>query len=88
MVRISISTKFFTVFFASKSQGLNTVTALRTGFSLSSSGGELVLVAAKGDSDVRGNEFISVTYGWYDDSNNNFHDAIYHKIWLESDGNV
>ncbi|MGH9951507.1 MAG: hypothetical protein ACRD5J_07785, partial [Nitrososphaeraceae archaeon] len=64
-------------------QGLSIVTSLRTGFGLSSSGGELALVAAKGGSDVGGNEFISATYGWYDDSNNNIHDAIYHKIWLE-----
>ncbi|MGH9964930.1 MAG: hypothetical protein ACRD5E_08920 [Nitrososphaeraceae archaeon] len=63
MIRISISAKFFTVFLASKSQCLNTVTALRTDFGLSSSGEELALVAAKGDSDVGGNEFISVTYG-------------------------
>jgi monovalent cation:H+ antiporter-2, CPA2 family len=52
LVGISISAKFFTVFLASRSQGLNTVTALRTGFGLSSSGGELALVAAKGGSDV------------------------------------
>jgi monovalent cation:H+ antiporter-2, CPA2 family len=41
-----------TVFLSAGSQGLNTVTSLRTGFGLSSSGGELALVAAKGGSDV------------------------------------
>ena len=52
LVGISISAKFFTVFLASRSQGLSMVTSLRTGFGLSSSGGELALVAAKGGSDV------------------------------------
>jgi monovalent cation:H+ antiporter-2, CPA2 family len=52
LVGISISAKFFTVFLASKSQGLSIVTSLRTGFGLSSSGGELALVAAKGGADV------------------------------------
>src|SRR5918996_5979185 len=45
LVGISISAKFFT-------QGLSIVTSLRTGFGLSSSGGELALVAAKGGADV------------------------------------
>lgn len=35
-----------------------------------------------------GNGFISTTYGWHDDSNNNIHDAIYYKIWLEGGRNV
>lgn len=52
LVGISISAKFFTVFLASRSQGLSIVTSLRTGFGLSSSGGELALVAAKGGADV------------------------------------
>ncbi len=52
LVGISISAKFFTVYLASRSQGLSIVTSLRTGFGLSSSGGELALVAPKGGSDV------------------------------------
>jgi monovalent cation:H+ antiporter-2, CPA2 family len=53
LVAVSISAKFFTVFLASRSQGLGIVTSLRTGFRLSSSGGELAsLVAAKGVADV------------------------------------
>jgi monovalent cation:H+ antiporter-2, CPA2 family len=52
LVAVSISAKFLTVFLSARSQGLNTVTSLRTGFGLSSSGGELALVAAKGGSDV------------------------------------
>jgi CPA2 family monovalent cation:H+ antiporter-2 len=52
LVGISISAKFFTVYLASRSQGLSIITSLRTGFGLSSSGGELALVAAKGGSDV------------------------------------
>lgn len=52
LVAISISAKFMTVFLSARSQGLDTVASLRTGFGLSSSGGELALVAAKGGSDV------------------------------------
>jgi CPA2 family monovalent cation:H+ antiporter-2 len=52
LVAISISAKFLTVFLSARSQGLNTVASLKTGFGLSSSGGELALVAAKGGSDV------------------------------------
>jgi CPA2 family monovalent cation:H+ antiporter-2 len=52
LVAVSISAKFFTVLLASRSQGLGIVTSLRTGFGLSSSGGELALVAAKGGADV------------------------------------
>ena len=41
LILVSISAKFFTVYIASRSQGYNTQTALRTAFGLSSSGGEL-----------------------------------------------
>jgi CPA2 family monovalent cation:H+ antiporter-2 len=40
------------VYVASKSQGYITQTALRTAFGLSSSGGELALVVAKGGTDL------------------------------------
>jgi CPA2 family monovalent cation:H+ antiporter-2 len=49
---VSIGAKFFTVFVSARSQGFNTQTALRTAFGLSSSGGELALVVAKGGADV------------------------------------
>ena len=52
LILVSISAKFFTVFIASRSQGYNTQTVLRTAFGLSSSGGELALVVAKGGNDV------------------------------------
>lgn len=52
LILVSISAKFFTVYIASRSQGYNTQTALRTAFGLSSSGGELALVVAKGGNDV------------------------------------
>ncbi len=52
LILVSISAKFFTVYMASRSQGYNTQTALRTAFGLSSSGGELALVVAKGGNDV------------------------------------
>jgi monovalent cation:H+ antiporter-2, CPA2 family len=41
-----------TVYLAAKSQGFNKLTSLRAGIGLSSSGGELALVVAKGGADV------------------------------------
>jgi monovalent cation:H+ antiporter-2, CPA2 family len=52
LVTVSLAAKFFTVFFATKYQGFSTLTSLRAGFGLSSSGGELALVVAKGGADV------------------------------------
>ena len=52
LILVSIGAKFLTVYVASKYQGYNTQTALRTAFGLSSSGGELALVVAKGGTDV------------------------------------
>ena len=52
LILVSIGAKFCTVYLASRSQGYNTQTALRTAFGLSSSGGELALVVAKGGNDV------------------------------------
>ncbi|HKG40589.1 MAG TPA: cation:proton antiporter [Nitrososphaeraceae archaeon] len=52
LVTVSLAAKFFTVFLATKYQGFSTLTSLRAGFGLSSSGGELALVVAKGGADV------------------------------------
>ena len=52
LILVSIGAKFCTVYLASRSQGYNAQTALRTAFGLSSSGGELALVVAKGGNDV------------------------------------
>jgi CPA2 family monovalent cation:H+ antiporter-2 len=52
LILVSIAAKFFTVYLAARSQGYKTQTALRTAFGLSSSGGELALVVAKGGTDV------------------------------------
>ena len=52
LILVSLGAKFFTVYFAARSQGYKTQTALRTAFGLSSSGGELALVVAKGGTDV------------------------------------
>ena len=52
LILVSIGAKFFTVYFAARSQGYRTQTALRAAFGLSSSGGELALVVAKGGTDV------------------------------------
>jgi CPA2 family monovalent cation:H+ antiporter-2 len=52
LVVVSLGAKFFTVFLATKYQGFSRVTSLRAGFGLSSSGGELALVVAKGGVDV------------------------------------
>jgi CPA2 family monovalent cation:H+ antiporter-2 len=52
LILVSIAAKFFTVFLSSRMQGVSMRTSLRTGFGLSSSGGELALVVAKGGVDV------------------------------------
>lgn len=52
LIGVSFAAKFFTVYFSAKAQGMSKVSALRSGFGLSASGGELALVAAKAGSDV------------------------------------
>jgi monovalent cation:H+ antiporter-2, CPA2 family len=52
LIAVSIGAKFLTVYLSSKSQGYDTQTSLKTAFGLSSSGGELALVVAKGGADV------------------------------------
>lgn len=52
LVIVSFIAKFVTVWTAARVQKLDKTTSLRTGIGLSSSGGELALVAAKGGSDV------------------------------------
>lgn len=52
LILVSIGAKFFTVYLAARSQGYKTQTACRAAFGLSSSGGELALVVAKGGTDV------------------------------------
>ena len=52
LIAVSIGAKFLTVFLSSRSQGYDTQTSLKTAFGLSSSGGELALVVAKGGADV------------------------------------
>jgi CPA2 family monovalent cation:H+ antiporter-2 len=48
LVVVSISSKFLTVFLSSRSQGFSLTTSMKAAFGLSSSGGELALVVAKG----------------------------------------
>jgi CPA2 family monovalent cation:H+ antiporter-2 len=52
LVVISITAKFLTVFLSSKSQGFSSITSMKAAFGLSSSGGELALVIAKGGVDT------------------------------------
>lgn len=52
LVIVSFVAKFVTVWASSRAQKFGKATAFRTGIGLSSSGGELALVAAKGGSDV------------------------------------
>jgi len=52
LVAVSLAAKFFTIFLATKYQGFSRLTSLRAAFGLSSSGGELALVVAKGGIDV------------------------------------
>jgi monovalent cation:H+ antiporter-2, CPA2 family len=52
LIAVSFAAKFLTVWSAARAQGFNKLTSARAGFGLSSSGGELALVAAKGGADV------------------------------------
>jgi CPA2 family monovalent cation:H+ antiporter-2 len=52
LIAVSIVAKFLTVYLAAKSQGFSKLTSLRAGIGLSSSGGELALVVAKGGADI------------------------------------
>jgi monovalent cation:H+ antiporter-2, CPA2 family len=52
LIGVSLGAKFMTVYLAAKSQDFNKLTSLWAGFGLSSSGGELALVVAKGGVDV------------------------------------
>jgi CPA2 family monovalent cation:H+ antiporter-2 len=52
LISVSIAAKFLTVFLASRTQCISMRNSLRTAFGLSSSGGELALVVAKGGADV------------------------------------
>ena len=52
LIVVSIGAKFLTVYLSAKSQGYDTQTSLKAAFGLSSSGGELALVVAKGGADV------------------------------------
>jgi CPA2 family monovalent cation:H+ antiporter-2 len=54
LIVVSISAKFFTVAITSRAQKISMVTSLRSAFGLSSSGGELALVVAKGGADIGG----------------------------------
>jgi monovalent cation:H+ antiporter-2, CPA2 family len=52
LIGVSFAAKFVTVWITSRAQGMNKLTSARSAFGLSSSGGELALVAAKGGADV------------------------------------
>jgi monovalent cation:H+ antiporter-2, CPA2 family len=52
LVIVSIAAKFLTVFVSAKSQRYSSVTSMKASFGLSSSGGELALVVAKGGVDT------------------------------------
>ena len=51
LIVVSIGANFLTVYLSSRSQGYDTQTSLKAAFGLSSSGGELVRVVAKGGAD-------------------------------------
>jgi len=54
LIIVSIAAKFLTVVIASRAQKISLLTSLRSAFGLSSSGGELALVVAKGGVDIGG----------------------------------
>jgi CPA2 family monovalent cation:H+ antiporter-2 len=52
LIGVSIGAKFLTVYASSRLQGISNITSTRTAVGLSSSGGEIALVVAKGGIDV------------------------------------
>jgi len=52
LIAVSIGAKFITVFLSARAQRIDKITSVRTAIGLSSSGGELALVVAKGGSDT------------------------------------
>lgn len=58
LVLVSMVSKFFIVFLASRSQQIDIVSSLKLGFGSASSGGELALVVAKGGVDVGATSFF------------------------------
>ncbi len=52
LIAVSFAAKFLTVFLSARAQGLSKRNAIQMSFGLSSSGGELALVVAKGGTDV------------------------------------
>ncbi len=52
LIGVSIGAKFLTVYVSSRMQGISNITSTRTAVGLSSSGGEISLVVAKGGIDV------------------------------------
>jgi len=52
LIGVSIGAKFLTVYVSSRLQGISNVTSTRTAVGLSSSGGEIAIVVAKGGIDV------------------------------------
>jgi monovalent cation:H+ antiporter-2, CPA2 family len=52
LIAVSLAAKFLTVYLAVKYQHFSKLTSIRAGIGLSSSGGELALVVAKGGADV------------------------------------
>ena len=84
LIIVSISAKFLTVAIAARAQKTSLVTSLRSAFGLSSSGGELALVVAKGGADVGGTtQLILIAYDWNNDNNYHVYNAIYDKVWME-----
>jgi CPA2 family monovalent cation:H+ antiporter-2 len=83
LIAVSLGAKFMTVYLAAKSQGFSKLTSLRAGIGLSSSGGELALVVAKGGTDVGGYKLFSTADGWCYDYNYYFYLSVYYQIWLE-----
>ena len=84
LIIVSISAKFLTVAIAARAQKTSLVTSLRSAFGLSSSGGELALVVAKGGADVGGStQLILIAYDWNNDNNYHVYNAIYDKVWME-----
>jgi len=86
LIAVSIAAKFMTVFLSARMQGINTLTSACSAIDLSSSGGELDLVMAKGGDRRWRRQPIHIANGGNNDDHNHLYFTIYDKIWLENLG--
>ena len=84
LIGVSIGAKFMTVYIPSRLQKINNITSTRTALGLSSSGGEIALVVAKGGIDVGAASPVYITNGRNNDNYHHIRFPICYQIRMEN----